>query len=517
MGADVRWRRVLRAGARGVAVATLAGCDHPMPPVTAPRPTARAEAALSRRPPFSAEQHLFDLATQIRGFGGYAVDPDGNVTVFLTDLDQTQAVVAALAPLRKDADRHIASLREHRAAMTTGPGAGPPMPPLPAGPGQVIVKRGEYGWLDLSDWRDLLTAHVLTLPGAVSVGIDESHNRVAVSIDGQRAATLRPIIDRRLSELGIPAAAVVITESGPVDPIVKTRPISLAALLGPALAGGTFSPYAPCETLPGNTIRSRQRPLIGGIMICQSNHATLEIKECTIGFIATRLQEGWTRRFVTASHCSDQQGVVDSTVFGQPTVATADSVAFEVEDPMFRTNITGCPTAPTLRACRNSDALLTSKMNGLTSGALGYIARTSMYDLPQWYVINMNDGGIYSRLVIEHSVTTWGDLATPYLRWIGAATAWHSGYRTQRCQNMRMGDHIILCQSYVDGWADEGDSGAPIFEWTGSPSEASVVLYGILVGTSDTPTLCPYNGRCVWYSPTYQIDLDIPGLISNRQ
>lgn len=407
--------------------------------------------------------------------------------------------------------------------MRTGPGAalgrGRPLPPFPAGPdapGRIIVKRGEYGWLDLSDWRDLLTAHVLSLPGGVFIDVDESLNRVRVGIEQGSAATLRPLIDQQLTELGIPRGALLVYETGSIKSIVKARAVDRGAWLrkftARPLTLDAGPPYDVCQPIDNvaNTIRGVQRPVIGGTMICRLSAQADSLYECTIGYLAQKPGET-ALRFVTASHCSAQQGVVDSSVFYQPVILPSDSVAFEVEDPIFTTLKPGCPEDHHI-ACRASDALLTSPI--AFPGSLGEIARTSMYDEPQWYVINEADGGIYSRFIIAGTLAPGGEQMYDFLQSMGSASGMSYGWIVQMCVNGRMNDHLLLCQDVVDGWAEEGDSGGPIFNWTGTPTEASVQLSGIMDAVTPDPLGQLCYAQCVWFTPSFQIDSDFPGLVS---
>jgi hypothetical protein len=65
---------------------------------------------------------------------------------------------------------------------------------------------------------------------------------------------------------------------------------------------------------------------------------------------------------------------------------------------------------------------------------------------------------------------------------MGRTTGWTWGDVTVTCRNRDVDDDRItyLCQSYANGGATYGDSGAPVFGLTGVGN--NVILYGILWG-----------------------------------
>src|SRR5207249_3727911 len=113
------------------------------------------------------------------------------------------------------------------------------------------------------------------------------------------------------------------------------------------------------------TLRDYVRPVVGGLQIRFSQYL------CSLGFNATR---AGILGFVTASHCSDKQGSVDSTKYYQPLNQTTDEfIGTELADPAFFRNTTGCPRG---RQCRYSDSNF-SDGNDLVSFTLGEIAKTT--------------------------------------------------------------------------------------------------------------------------------------------
>ena len=482
-------------------------CDHPVSPATAPRPTPSSVSASAghRRPPFPSEARFAALAADFPGFGGYAFDRDGNLTVYLTDLRQTQAVVARLTPRLREY-RDFRQRQQRR--TTTGPGAGPAslLPPVsPAA--HIVVKQGQFGWADLSDWRDELVGHLPIRAGVTFVDLDESVNRIVIGVERERVETFRSVLDAEINALGIPSSAVVIHETGPATPLAGMRRVSRVAI--------DAVTRAPCSQLNTNSIRDRQRPLVGGLMTCRLSADFTTLYDCTIGFITTQYGDT-TKRFVTASHCSEQTGTVDSSAFGQPDFLPSNRIGTEAVDPPFSTYVLNCPSGA---QCRNSDALLSAPL--IEPANVGEIARTYYWPSPAWYSINTNINTYthtsYSHLDISRTIVV-GDEPAPeayyQLDYMAASSGWTYGTLTRICVTEYLDNKIFACADVLDALGQGGDSGAPVFDWTSDPNEQSVTLYGILSGKINDAGTCSWSGTCLYFSPTYQIDRDFPGLMN---
>ena len=164
--------------------------------------------------------------------------------------------------------------------------------------------------------------------------MDEGSNRLRLGVEtGEADRGVRGV----LSRLAIPSAAVVVE---------RTEPIHFAA-----------------------TLRDKVTPRRGGLQISSAGGT------CTLGF-NTRVSSGLLsfRSFITASHCTNVQGGVESTQFHQP--FASNPIGREVADPVY---FTGFP-CPSGRRCRFSDAARILYLTAANSD-LGGIARPTARSL----------------------------------------------------------------------------------------------------------------------------------------
>jgi len=312
-------------------------------------------------------------------------------------------------------------------------------------PSRVRTRKGDFDWSALERWQALATVEALAVPGAVFVDADEASNRVRIGVEhGTAAGRVRMLVAR----LGIPDAAVIVQETAPVE---------LAA-----------------------TLRDRVRPIVGGLQI----HFSFFL--CTLGFNAkTGANEN---SFITASHCTDTQGGVESTAYWQP-VVTVDpqQIATEVADPGY---FTGAP-CPFGRRCRYSDASRASyDVNSFTDFSLGNIAKTQ------------RAGSI--TITGSYTITAEGSaVAGQRVNKVGRTTGWSRGRVTNVCVNTNVSGSDItqLCQNFVSATVGAGDSGSPVFAIT---SGDNVALVGILWGGS--------GSRLYVFSPLSQIEQELGAL-----
>ena len=315
-------------------------------------------------------------------------------------------------------------------------------------PSEMRVRRAKFAYADLNDWFRHASPEVLETSGVVFVDLDEANNRLLVGVEGPGA--MREV--RRLAaQLGIPADAVEVRE---------TPPIHFAA-----------------------TLRDRVRPVQGGLQINFSGYL------CTLGFNAIRSGQA---SFITNSHCTSVQGGTESTRYYQPLSSVDGTViATEVADPTYFTG-GACPAG---RRCRYSDSARAAYSSGM-SYALGSLARTSSRG--QWS----------GSLTISGSFSITGKrnpVAGEQANKVGRTTGWTYGPITNTCVNVNVsGSNItLLCQSMVQAGVGGGDSGSPVFGWSGSGS--SVTLFGILWGGSST-------GDLFVFSPISQVEQELGAL-----
>jgi hypothetical protein len=298
---------------------------------------------------------------------------------------------------------------------------------------QIQVLQGRYSLQELDRWTRQITTDAFSIAGVVYTDLDEAANRVTVGVDRASASSsVRSLAAR----LGIPAEAVVVKQ---------TEPISFAA-----------------------TLRDQVRPVVAGLQINFSNFL------CSIGFNAV---SGGQNSFLTASHCTDRQGGVESTLYYQPLASTANSfIGTEVADPAyFRGG--ACPKG---RKCRFSDASREAYASGV-SFTLGGIAKTT----------GANNGSL--TINGSFSITAEGSAVVgDVVNKIGRTTGWTQGAVSATCVNTGVsGSNIVqLCQTFVDAGVGGGDSGSDVFAQTGT---SSATLLGILWGGNSSGTLFVYS------------------------
>ena len=184
--------------------------------------------------------------------------------------------------------------------------------------------------------------------------------------------------------------------------------------------------------------------------------------------------------FVTASHCSDNQGAVDGTSYYQPlNQVPADLIGTEIADPAYVRNANGCPKG---RKCRRSDANF-SRGTGSRLPAIGEIARTT---------------GLGS-LTIDPDTPTFsiggeGAVTSGNVDKVGRTTGWTRGTVSSTCVNTGVSGTsiVLLCQTFVSGSGvivGGGDGGSPVFR----AGNNTVTLLGVLWGGNQSGTQFVYS------------------------
>jgi len=366
------------------------------------------------------DDQFAEIARQVPAFGGLFYDQRGRLTMYLTESKGD-------TPARAKATIAAALSSDDRLATA----------------GDIRVIPGQYSFLQLKGWYDRMTFDVLGVPRVIFTDIDEGTNRLRIGVEKQAKLGT---VEAHLAKLGIPREAVTIEEAEPIQ-------------------------------LATTTLSSRIRPLEGGLEIRFLRNGATFI--CTLGFGAIR---SGVRGFVTNSHCSAAQGVLDSTAYHQAAILADNSnrVGIETVDPPYLPG-GACPVA---RVCRYSDTAFVRvphPSGPTTLSTVGYIARTTGSGSTV-----INDAQPRFRIVSEGASPLLGLVLSK----IGRTTGWSQGVVTGTCVNTNVSGTIItmLCQGVVYAASAAGDSGSPVFQIINSPASGDVRLHGILWGGNSSGT-----------------------------
>jgi hypothetical protein len=377
-----------------LALLLLAACeDLPTPADTQSARTSSSPAQQRRGAVRTIDDHFTDFVREVPGFGGLFLAEDGTLTVVATNPGLARASHARIEAFLKRLNR------EDVAAKVA----------------QARVVQGQYDFAQLEAWRRGLMA---SLPaGVYSTDVDERINRIAV---GVRDAGVAQAVAAAAASAGIPAEALVVRETKPVEPQASLHDLV--------------------------------RPLVGALKVQASGAPGA----CTLGFIARRRNTDYsfdpTGYLITNSHCSMSRGEVAGSI-GQPNIY--NPVANEVADPPFFDSNSDalCPVG---RQCRYSDAALFA-INGTVSYNFPYKAAVGSVS---------NRFGITGYHYLNGQVDVLaGDLA----RKVGAATGFSESNVENTCEHVVLYAYgvdtgiLMLCQSRAGYLDEDGDSGAPVY------------------------------------------------------
>jgi hypothetical protein len=403
-------------------------------------PVRQAPTDQPNSPALDLDHRFAEVARQAPAFGGMFLDGNATLQVYLTDRTQEAAVRQAISA--------VFGLE----VLSSG----------------MKVLDGENGFLQLAEWY--VKAHEL-LPSIAEVNlldIDEARNRVAIGVETKQGV---PMVKGMLTQLGIPAKAVIVEEMEDAIPYSHTLRNTTGNLGGLA----TFS-------APGR---------------------------CTRGFTAVELSGG-RGGFVTNSHCTDAtlppavDGVMGSTVFFD---ADGSRAGVEIIDPPIDRRCDGLGGGVITVRCRRSDAAYVQYDDGSRALERGFIARpTSQTTSPGSPVLTISHTGSPFRITDKGGRGTILGGAT--LHKVGSTTGWTSGPVTATCAGIRQrGGPWLGCQYKVRAFGGLGDSGSPVFATISAAIGATgdVRLHGILWGGNSA-------GTRIIFSPINAVETELAPL-----
>lgn len=336
--------------------------------------------------------------------------------------------------------------------------------------GTVAIRRVSFSFLQLSEWRDLLTG--FPAAGLVSSDVDEATNRVSIHVVTEgHAEMVRTWLEAR----GVPSRAVSVS--------VRSR------------------------TVPATTLRDYVRPVIGGLAIEQGALA------CTMGFWVRLAEAG--DYFVTNSHCTTTRYGLDGNFYErQPTWypdATFGQIGYEYRDPNLYWDYPNCDD---FTYCRYSDASIfrytianfdrsligRTDTLSIVPGTLGGVTLSQPY-------FDVTGEVPFSNLVVGQGLNK-----------VGSTTGWSAGAISATCvreYQISPVNHYLDCQYEASLTVGSGDSGSPIFQYYGGATGYSVFLAGMIWGRSDSlytiqlPTGTATIGSIAVFSPLPLMRMDL--------
>jgi hypothetical protein len=306
-----------------------------------------------------------------------------------------------------------------------------------------IFRKVPHDFADLKGWFNKLNAALMTPSrrDVYSLDVDEVQNRVFVGVRDE--AAIRSV-RREAARLGVPPGKIRVEIRG------RDR-----MLIG---------------------LRERTSYLAGGYMISASTAGGYG-GGCTLGFNATHLG---ISVFVTNSHCTHTYLAYDGGTHTQPTYFAGNEIGTELVD---RT-LYNCNAGETL-TCRQSDAAYIQHNGSRTigQGKIAYTQAASGGPAPTTVL------GYYDIIRRYTGSAPTGGLTNLYKT--GMITGTTYGKVTTSCTTRQDYDangkwHKFVCQDLSSVYAENGDSGSPMYLLVSTPEGVKVELYGILWGHAST-------------------------------
>lgn len=434
----------------GTAVFVSCADESPSAPSKAQAPGFQAAAADDEVRP--AEAAFASLASDVPGAGGFFIDENGTVVVYLKDRARADAA------------------RQRVLAILQGAGRGSPVGGSPA----VAVLAGQFDFFELNRARNRMSDPILEIPGVVFVDLDEAANRVTVGVS---RADAWGRVQARLAELAVRRDIVNIEEADEITEPVQEAPLS-------------------SENLYSATVNGFTRPLVGGTQIGKRVSDPDKFRKCTMGFTG-RLNDG-TRVFITNSHCSTASWDTDGSIFHQPSPNRFDEthrVGYEYRDRRGESCGFLSPNV-----CRRADATAV-RIDDAVADETGYIVRTRFYSEYSSAPgsLNVDPANPRFRIAGKGGFPFQGQPTNK----IGASTGWTRGLVNQTCLDVKQPGRSwswLRCQYSTYAGVADGDSGAPVFTVNG---DGTVIVDGILWGSG--------SGQ-FWWSPFHGIEEDLGGI-----
>jgi hypothetical protein len=367
------------------------------------------------------DEYLFDIAREVPSYGGHRQTRNGDFIVSSTDSNDFVAVRYA-----------ILSRISNRRIYTHYKGTLP----------RVSVIRADYSIRQLAVWRDSIIASKSVLPWNM-IDLDEGRNRVTIGVDPGTDFSETSEFGRQVARLGIPWSALNVIPLGRPNPTFRRVPY-------------------PTPT----TIRHPTDSLAGGFQFVWNNFGSWNA--CTIGFTA-RISNG-TKGFISASHCSQGKWQDDTTSLMQPDQGWTGIVGREEWDMAPGT----CPFFWSCNHYRFSDANLNLVDTTARKVKVGFLARPSTRNHDSGTDTTISSGNPYIEVIGETSSIVQGS----DIDQIGRTTGWTYSEVKHTCvtwdnRPWPWNGQALRCAYIVDADIGDGDSGGPVFYYSGGQATAA--------------------------------------------
>jgi len=387
-----------RKGLLPLCIVGAAACSDDEDQPVAPRlPLAQAVAAIPDEA-VVGDPFLLAVAREVPEFAGVYLDEEGRLEIAVTE--------SSSASLARSVSLGLLPPRLAQLETTT----------------RIV----SYPFMELARYRTALREVVFDIEGVVSLGVQESANRVMIGVASE---TAREDVEGLLGVLGIPLEVVLIEERGRVE---------LTAL-------------DLDDAEPSNKVQ-------GGWKF----EARYGEAPCTVGFNAIRRNSNRDSVVVVNSHCTDDPQSLDNGVGGQP--IWQDSIGHEVSDPSGW----GCSG----NTCVEADAALFEVETATFD--LGKIARTKASSGCENCTATLEIDTANPTIPItarwEHTIEN------ETLHKVGQNSGWTYGAVESTCEDiLDVPVKVkVLCTDRVDFSVHGGDSGSPVFEYNSVTGEAEL-------------------------------------------
>jgi hypothetical protein len=390
------------------------------------------------------EDEILAIAQEVESFAGYYC-ANGDLVVAVTasatssDRARIAEIVSELGVLNMCYSRSV----------------GPHVP-------EVIFEQKRYNFLTLRTWRDSINTLILQQPGAHSIGIRYSNNRIVISTDENATASLQAFMAARLPFDGYEVTG---------EPRVALHSACPVPSYGPnvnndaCLAG---QPQCCFRPVPGGV--STFTSTFGGAMGLGNGTMTLGADRFIPEF------GYWQAGFVTCAHCVPPMAVMNQDFVDQHHSDSNNNqlIAIEYTDPpMF-----GCQGVSN---CRKSDsAWLWHYDGGVARGAIAQTQfATTGFGVPGSKVAS----AVHPRFFVRGKATAL--VEQMQVDKVGQTTGWTTGVITDLCSDINNGiGQLVLCNAKASLFSQGGDSGSPVFYWWSAYGADTVELVGILWGSN---------------------------------